>query len=362
MEHSLSYGSASAADTYFETEEYPPSSDNTNVSATLPNTGHLHLQLDGSPKTSLTCSQITRETSVSLVPPFSSVVSSSPGLPEFINVFKNMQPMAMNSIFVKQEIAREMSLFSSPQPGQSFQSPMPENSVSTDISMAAPPKESMEVKNGIEGSALSTQSSDPSNLFQHPQPGEELKLFLNIPQGQGTFGFCGQFHSVPGSALPLSPPYSQNANSESQLVMMNISSPSPSGDIYGLRVIQTTHFQPVSVKLGPVPLEHIVIQTPKFIQQNCQELGKRRIHRCDYPGCTKVYTKTSHLKVHKRTHTGEKPYKCTWEGCNWCFIRSDELSRHYRTHTGVKPFKCVVCSRCFSRSDHLAFHLKRHLM
>ncbi|XP_015455073.1 B-cell lymphoma/leukemia 11B [Pteropus alecto] len=83
----------------------------------------------------------------------------------------------------------------------------------------------------------------------------------------------------------------------------------------------------------------------------------RRSDTCEY--CGKVFKNCSNLTVHRRSHTGERPYKC--ELCNYACAQSSKLTRHMKTHgqIGKEVYRCDICQMPFSVYSTLEKHMKK---
>uniref|UniRef100_A0A667WHF9 IKAROS family zinc finger 4 n=1 Tax=Myripristis murdjan TaxID=586833 RepID=A0A667WHF9_9TELE len=78
--------------------------------------------------------------------------------------------------------------------------------------------------------------------------------------------------------------------------------------------------------------------------------------QCDV--CGMICIGPNVLMVHKRTHTGERPFRCNQ--CGASFTQKGNLLRHIKLHSGEKPFKCPICNYACRRRDALAGHLRTH--
>lgn len=312
-----------------------------NMNVFLPDTTHLrtgNYKLQRLPVT-----QIKTEPDIDFTQ--QSLTSNSQALPEFTSVFSSPSPTDLNDIYIKQELpSPEIQLADDAQQGNLYQylsSPELDMPISTTCPSAI---------GSLNSVSMSAAMANLSNLSSGQQ--NTMKPFHNMHSCP--YAMSTHFVQQHATYFPPSPPSSEPGSPDRQAELLQNLKPPPS---YADSIASKLVCQNLSTAMSGISQN---VPTMRYNRRNNPDLEKRRIHYCDYPGCTKVYTKSSHLKAHLRTHTGEKPYKCTWEGCDWRFARSDELTRHYRKHTGAKPFQCAVCSRSFSRSDHLALHMKRH--
>lgn len=127
-----------------------------------------------------------------------------------------------------------------------------------------------------------------------------------------------------------------------------------SNDWWGMSSLHRNESLFENLKLKPLGLGsgNTLLQNPMMKKES-----RQRNDTCEY--CGKVFKNCSNLTVHRRSHTGEKPYKC--ELCSYACAQSSKLTRHMKTHgrTGKDVYRCRFCDMPFSVPSTLEKHMRK---
>ncbi|XP_074466172.1 sal-like protein 1a isoform X2 [Sebastes fasciatus] len=79
--------------------------------------------------------------------------------------------------------------------------------------------------------------------------------------------------------------------------------------------------------------------------------------------CHRILSCQSALKMHYRTHTGERPFKC--KVCGRAFTTKGNLKTHYSVHRAMPPLRvqhsCPICQKKFTNAVVLQQHIRMHM-
>ncbi|XP_030822941.1 zinc finger protein Eos isoform X1 [Camarhynchus parvulus] len=171
-----------------------------------------------------------------------------------------------------------------------------------------------------------------------------------LPQGRGDSPLEQEFHSAVGGGAARSPPSPRSSpRSPANSIKVEMSSDEES---QGRPLSQEGRegLPEGSPLPEPFPEPFPEPHSPGGIRLPNGKL------KCDV--CGMVCIGPNVLMVHKRSHTGERPFQC--QQCGASFTQKGNLLRHIKLHSGEKPFKCPFCSYACRRRDALSGHLRTH--
>ncbi|KAB5565620.1 hypothetical protein PHYPO_G00243690 [Pangasianodon hypophthalmus] len=100
------------------------------------------------------------------------------------------------------------------------------------------------------------------------------------------------------------------------------------------------------------------------LQQLVENIDKKSTDPNECMICHRVLSCQSALKMHYRTHTGERPFKC--KICGRAFTTKGNLKTHYSIHCAMPPLKvqhsCPICQEKYTNAMVLQQHIRMHMV
>lgn len=119
----------------------------------------------------------------------------------------------------------------------------------------------------------------------------------------------------------------------------------------------------IKPKSGGLPDCMDTSETTK-LQRLVENIDKKSTDPNECMICHRVLSCQSALKMHYRTHTGERPFKC--KICGRAFTTKGNLKTHYSIHCAMPPLKvqhsCPICQEKYTNAMVLQQHIRMHMV